>query len=69
MSTKTEPETWKDMTVERGHILIGCANYANGIADLAIKSLLIRYMDCIVKEQESCTAEVCGETPPKVTVH
>ena len=69
MSTKTDPETWKDMTVERGHILIGCANYANGIEDLAIKTLLVRYMDCIIKEQEHITAEVLGESTPKATVH
>jgi len=56
-----------DLTVHRGYLLLNMAGAVENLTDEGVCGLLMRFMDCIVLEQEEATKVYLNET--KATVH
>lgn len=63
-----QPPTF-DMATSRGEILIGMAHtIAHTEDNTAVNAMLMRYMDCLVKEQEETTKHILN-LPGEETKH
>ncbi len=69
MDNTTHPSTnTVDITVDRGNTLMGLCHHLSNNQNGTMEALLLRYAECIVREQERYTREFIEEMS-KGTVH